>query len=107
MGALATIKWEGRSGRKYQYFVYKLGTRFKEAPGNYVLARETGDLTFAPVYIGHTEDISRELDRETLVPDILERGATHVHVHANSRGEPARVAEEADLLSMWSPVCNQ
>ena len=106
MGALAVMKWQGQSGRRYKYWVYKIGTKFKEAPANYVFARETAALTFAPVYVGQTGDLGSPLDDHEKMPLIRESGATHIHVHANSRGEPARLEEEADLVNMWSPICN-
>ena len=106
MGALAVMKWQGKSGRKYKYWVYKIGTKFKETPANYVLARETADLTFAPLYVGQTGDLSEPLDDGQKMPLIRESGATHIHAHANSRGEGARLEEEADLVGMWGPVCN-
>ena len=106
MGALATIKWEGRSGRKYKFWVYKLGTRFKETPANFILARETGNLTFAPVYIGQTDDLSKQFDNFEEMPEVREGGATHIHAHANSRGELARLDEETDLLERWKPAFN-
>ena len=105
MGALATIKWEGQSGRKYKYWVYKIGTRFKDTPANYVLARETAELTFAPVHVGQTEDLCQQFGESDDVARIREGGATHIHVHANSLGEAARLGEEADLRSLWGPVC--
>jgi len=106
MPAEATMKWEGRSGKKYQYWVYKVGTKFKTSPGNFIFARETKPLTFAPVYIGQTNDISERFDGHPKMPCIQENGATHIHIHSNTRGEAARLAEEADLISMWNPACN-
>ena len=106
MGAIAIIKWQGRSGRKYKYWVYKIGTRFKEAPANYIFTRETAELTFAPIYISQTDDLSQQFDGHDKMPLIQQNGATHIHIHGNSRGEVARLEEEADLVSMWNTVCN-
>ena len=106
MAALATIKWEGHSGRKYKFWVYKLGTRFKETPANFILARETADLTFAPVFIGQTDDLSTRFINFEEMPEVQQGGATHIHAHANSRGESARLEEEADLLDRWKPTFN-
>jgi len=107
MGALAVMEWPGQSGRRYKYWVYKIGTKFKETPANYMFARETAPLTFAPVYVGQTSDLSVGLDDNQRTPCIREFGATHVHAHANSRGEAARLEEEADLMGMWDPICNK
>ena len=106
MGAMAVMKWQGQSGRRYKYWVYEIGTKFKETPANYVFAQETAALTFAPVYVGQTDDLSVRLDDHEKMPFIRESGATHIHVHANSRGGAARLEEETDLVSMWNPVCN-
>lgn len=34
------INWPGKSGEQYQYWIYPIGTAFKEVPGNYVFAKE-------------------------------------------------------------------
>lgn len=101
-----TIQWDGRSGRTYKYWIYKIGTTFEKAPGNYIFAKETKPNTFRPIYIGETEDLSERFDDHHKMPCIKQEGATHIHVHKNTGGETARQAEEADLVGRWNPICN-
>lgn len=34
------IHWQGQSGRTYGYWIHKIGTSFKDSPGNYIYAKE-------------------------------------------------------------------
>ena len=101
-----TIHWEGKSGTKYKYWIYKIGTTFTAAPGNYVFAKETKPGTFEPIYIGETGDPSERFDNHHKMPCIRKYGATHIHVHTNAGGEAARKTEEADLVQKQNPPCN-
>jgi hypothetical protein len=101
-----TIDWDGQSGRKYKYWIYELGTTFKQVPGNYIFARETEPRTFGPIYIGETGDLSERFDNHHKMPCIRKNGATHICAHESSANEKERKAEEADLLAYWSPICN-
>lgn len=100
------IVWAGQSGKQYTYWIYKIGTTFEPSPGNYIFAKETKPGTFKPIYIGQTADLSERFDDHHKMPCIKGNGATHIHVHKNTEGERARLAEEADLVDRWHPVCN-
>ena len=47
-----TINWPGASGREYKYWIYPIGTTFKDEPGNYVFSKKTSPGQWTPVYIG-------------------------------------------------------
>jgi len=102
-----TIKWLGQSGKEYTYWIYKVGTTFESAPGNYIFAKETKPNTFKPIYVGQTADLGERFDNHHKMPCIRQNGATHIHVHKNTEGEPARLSEEADLVDRWHPICNE
>lgn len=101
-----TIQWDGRSGKTYKYWIYRIGTTFEEVPGNYVFAEETKPNTFRPIYIGETDNLGERFDNHHKMPCIKREGATHIHAHKNTAGQVARKAEEADLVDRWNPVCN-
>ena len=101
-----TIIWEGASGTNYKYWIHSLPPNFKAVAGNYIFAKEAEPSTYAPVYIGETEDLSDRFDDHHKAACIQSEGATHIHVHANSGGDEARRAEESDLIAKWSPPCN-
>lgn len=101
-----TIHWTGQSGRAYTHYIHTISTTFKDAPGNYVFARESSPGRWTPVYIGQTKSLSDRLSNHEKEECARRRGATHVHAHVNSSGEAARLAEERDLISKWQPPCN-
>lgn len=101
------IKWPGQSGREYVYWIYPIGTSFKELPGNYVFARESRPGYWVPVYMGQTENLNQRLENHEKEACARRNGATHIHAHTNSAGEASRRAEERDLVTRWKPVCNE
>jgi hypothetical protein len=100
------IHWGGRSGRSYSYNVYKMGTKFKRIPANYILAQITSIKKWKPVYIGQTSDLSDYTVACGKIPCVGENEPTHIHVHKNDAGLRARLAEELDLVERWHPACN-
>ena len=104
MTSEGTCTWSGKSGREYEYRIYKLPPKFKALAGNYIFAKETGPAEWAPIYISETGDLrfhQQEMQR------IREHGATHIHAHENDAGETARREEAEDLVAQWNPPCNQ
>lgn len=101
-----TIIWTGQSGKTYTYFIHPIDTTFKEAPGNYIFAKESSPGRWTPVYIGQTKDLSDRLRDHEKEGCARRHGATHVHAHVNIAGESARLAEERDLLGRWKTACN-
>jgi hypothetical protein len=101
-----TIKWPGKSGKTYQYWIYPLPPNFSSEPGNYIFAKQTSPGKWTPVYIGQTDDLSERFDDHHKMPCIKSHGATHIHAHKNTNGETTRKAEEADLIARWNPPCN-
>ena len=99
-----TVVWGGRSGQKYTYYVYEIGTNLKAAGGNYIFAKVVGGV-WVPVYIGQTSDLSTRFDNHHKMPCIRRNGATHIHAHLNAL-ERDRLAEEADLLAGRTTSCN-
>ena len=105
MDHLGEIIWTGASGRKYTYFIYPIGTKFIDVPGNYVFAKATPEGHYA-LYVGETGALSERFDNHHKMPCIERRGATHIHVHKSSDDDEIRRAEEADIIAQWNPPCN-
>ncbi len=104
-----TITWTGTSGREYTYRIYRIGTSFKDEPGNYMFLKETKPHRYRSVYVGETGSLDDRLSNPEAHHKRLctkREGATHICVHINSKGEKARKAEEADLISALNPPCN-
>lgn len=103
--ATQTVDWPGLSGKQYTYYVYKIGTPLKEAPGNYIFAKVVNG-RWSSIYIGETSDLSERFDNHHKMPCIKRNGATHIHAHVNNSGVSARRAEESDLIKQHNPPCN-
>jgi hypothetical protein len=101
------IHWEGSSGKKYGYWIHKIGTTFKDAPGNYIYAKETRPGYWRQVYIGQTSSLAERLADHEKEACAKRNGATHIHAHTSSDSEQVRRAEETDLIDKWDPVCNK
>lgn len=103
---MATIDWEGASGRKYTYEIYSLDTPFRPVAGNYIFAKETKPTWYRPLYLGETTNLATRFGPSHHKWACAERnGMTHIHVRQNSN-QAARLAEEQDLVDKWDPVCN-
>lgn len=93
-----TCTWTGASGNKYVYEVHTRHPKLpSNEPGNYIYAKLDEHGRWIPIYIGHG-DLAQQAEAEPrLVRCIDEKGATHVHLHANYDRD-GRLAEEMDLL---------
>ena len=101
-----TIKWVGRSGKEYTYWIYDIGATFGKSPANYVFAKETKPDTLLAIYIGETGDISERFDNHHKMPCIRQNGATYICAHTSSGDKEVRCEEESDLIANYHPVCN-
>jgi hypothetical protein len=102
-----TIEWTGKSGATYRYYIWPRGSNVDGGPpGNFLHVKETEHGVLAPVFIGQTEDLNRRLLSAEIQECVNSNGATQLHLHANYKGEQARLEEEADLIARWQPVCN-
>ncbi len=104
MASEGTITFEGQSGRKYTYWIYRKGTSFHASPANYVFTKETQ--AHMPIYIGETGDISERFDNHHKMPCIERNGATHICVHKSGDDGDVRRKEESNLVAKYKPVCN-
>ena len=100
-----TCTWTGQSGKSYTYYVYEIGTRFRDVGGNYIFAKVTPSNRWASQYIGETQSLTDRIPGHEKLPCAQRNGATHVHVHENN-SNAARLAEEKDLIAANNPPCN-
>jgi hypothetical protein len=99
------VRWPGKSGNKYVYRVYPVGTKLKAIPGNFIFAKKMNDV-WSPLYISQTEDLSARFLDDRLEECVQRNGATHVHVHKASDEVGPRVDEEIDLRGNFGSPCN-
>ncbi|MGD2270616.1 MAG: hypothetical protein PVI06_09480 [Desulfobacterales bacterium] len=100
------IYWTGASGRKYGYWIHPIDAKFRKIAGNVIFAQQTETDEWVPVYIGETRNFDEGFADPKVVACAKKNGATHAHVHFSSPGDPVRLAEVADLVAHWKPVCN-
>jgi len=104
-----TIEWTGKSGTVYRYFIWPRRSLVDGGPpGNFILVKETKEGVLAPVFIGQAEDLNHRVSlSDPGIQDCIHAAAvTQLHLHANYKGEQARLDEEADLIACWEPCCN-
>jgi hypothetical protein len=102
-----TIKWVGKSGREYLYWIYKLGATFDAVPGNYIFAKSVPDNKLRAIYIGQTSNLSERFDNHERMPCIRRNGADYICAHKSNESEKGRCAEESDLIANYDPCCNR
>ncbi len=94
--------WTGASSTKYTYFIWELPADFNaNQDGNYIFSKKNDKGLWVPIYIGEGDLADRVSDDHHQAACIKRKGATHVHVHLNTK-EKDRIAEEADLLAHYT-----
>ena len=99
-----TIAWAG-----FEYYIYPIGTKLADKPGNYVWAKEdpyTGQLR--ALYAGEAESlVNRVNDWHQRLACVQRHGGTHITARLNNSGPAARRAEETVIRDMYDPPCNR
>ena len=101
-----TIKWTGKTGQTYLYYIYRIGSSLKQVPGNYIFAKQIQPERWILIYGGETGDLSERFDDHHKMSCIKQNGATHIHAHASSPNASNRRVEEKDIIDRWNPICN-
>lgn len=95
------IHWIGASGTKYKYHIWDLPVDFKpNQDGNYIYSKRNENNKWVPIYIGQG-DLKDRVENHHQAACIKRKGATHIHVHLNSKKED-RIKEEKDLLANYN-----
>ena len=106
-----TVNWIGTSGQRYKYYIYNLPANFNpNQDGNYIYSKLNANNKWVPIYIGQG-DLKERIENHHQAACIARKGATHIHVHLNSKKED-RINEEKDLLANYTSAhqptgCNE
>ena len=100
------VNWPGKSGAKYQYQYFTIGTALKAESGNYIFAKLNERGYWVPVYIGETEDLDTRVATHEKRECARLNGATHIHAHLTPGERQVRLDEETDLRRNFSTSCN-
>jgi hypothetical protein len=96
----------GASGRRYDDQICDFASAWRDAPGNYIFAKQT-PAGWVALYIGQTCSFQDRIPSHERWAIARQHGAAHVHAHINHSGERIRQAEEADLVRLHIPRCNR
>jgi predicted GIY-YIG superfamily endonuclease len=104
MSKITTENWEGISHKSYSFNVYTIDTSFKEIGAIYIFTKDDGR-NYTAIYIGETENLKEQFDNHERMDEILENGATKIHIHSDDV-EKTRKLKEEDLIKRWKPLLN-
>lgn len=102
------LRWQGASGRTYEFSLHPLHSPFIAAPACYILARLNREGNWEAIYIGETADLSRRLDQHQAAECISHHGATHICVRTTGMSSiHERASVMWDLTNIHRPPCNR
>ena len=108
---MATIaEWTGKSGTRYEFEVYEVGTPFNNVPGVYIACRPLVSRSLEALYVGETQSFYDRLNAGLKNHDGLRcaarNGMTHIAVRSVA-DYSNRLRVETDLRHGLNPSCNK
>ncbi len=109
MAKLATMTFTGASETKYEFDVYSRDINFQKVAAVYFITKRTqesaGGYTHIPIYVGQTNDLSERFDDHHKASCFKRHGANCICTYRED-DETKRLRIESDLISQYSPLCN-
>jgi hypothetical protein len=104
-----SIEWTGKSGHKYSFEPFPVGTQFNRVSGAYIACRKLVSGNFEALYVGEAQSLYDRLNAGSNNHDGLRcaagKGMTHIAaLRVNGNAERLRV--ETDLRHGLNPSCN-
>ena len=111
MSKLGMIAFKGESGRRYEFWMYPMGTKFKGGHGGvYFLTNRhdkgEGAHGHTRIYVGETDDLSSAFVDHMQCDVFAESDANCVCVHPTQDGHVRRDMVE-DLIKSYDPPANR
>jgi hypothetical protein len=109
MSTTPFIYLAGVSGASYGYWIVdqpRVPSGLLAVGGNYAFLKKLANGNWLPIYVGQAANLQDRLPNHERFEDAVRAGATLVVAHSTPNGEPARLAEEKDLVAKWNPVLN-
>ena len=105
--ATETVKFKGKSGREYTYYIHPKGTSFYDKPGNYCCGKLSNG-TIRPLYFGETGSLKQRWNdaAHECAPCVERNGWNVTCAHISSAEAQDRLDEETDLRAAYDPPCN-
>lgn len=108
MASLGRTTFVSKSGNRYRFKVYPLGTRFRKIGGIFLVAlrmHSGASHRHKILYVGNTGDLSQPLAEHRKSQDLLRLGANCVCVQSDA-SEKSRSNKEQDLITTFCPLGN-
>ena len=109
MASLRKLTLTGKSGTKYQFEIYEIGTSFSAIGGVYAFTKRyeksDGNFSHGTIYIGETEDLSTRFDNHHKQGCIERENSNCISIHPDEN-EESRLAKEKDILENYEWTCN-
>ena len=110
MASLGKAMFKSKSGKRYRFKVFALGTRFRKIGGIYMIAHRAhgdhGAHRHKVLYVGNTEDFSQPFAQHRKAQDLMRLGANCICVQSD-KSQESRLEKERDLIAAFSPACNE
>lgn len=104
MAEAPSILWIGKSGQKYRFWIYSYNKQFPAKPGNFIVCTMLAN-GWKPVFIGHTQDLSKCIEEIQEIDCVEKSFPTHIHAHFNPDSEEQRLEEAKDIWLHWGSEC--
>ena len=109
MASLGKTMFKSKTGKRYRFKVFPLGTRFRKISGIYVIAYRAcgaeGTHRHKILYVGNTADFSQPFAKHPKAQDLVRLGANCICVQSD-KSETSRLKKERDLVAAFSPAGN-
>ena len=105
-----TVTWTGKSGQKYDFTVYPIGTSFNPVSGVYIACRFVPPQIYEALYVGETQSFKDRLNTGSANHDGLKCAARNGMTHIGAlviTGDAERLRVETDLRHGLNPSCNR
>lgn len=104
------VTWTGKSGQKYEFETYPVGTQFYKVSGVYIACKRLISGSYEALYVGEAQSLYDRLNAGAAHHDGLKcaarRSMTDIGAFVVS-GDPQRMRVETDLRHSLNPPCNR
>ena len=104
MARIGRTSFTGTTGKEYKFDVYTTDTQF-HIPGCVYIFTKRNRNQYTPLFIGQTQDPSRDLPKHEKLPCLREHGVNSICVLQESN-MAKRLAIEDNLIAYRKPICN-
>jgi hypothetical protein len=109
MAKIGTMSVVGKSGTKYVFNLYPIGTNFKAVGAVYIITKRTakpdGGGNHTSLYVGETGDLSTRFDDHHKQSCFDRNGANCIGAHQDGSAD-SRLSKESDILDGNDWPCN-